>query len=232
MNLERAPSVSAAKKRGIEHRTIASAVAGALRQRILSGELPAGAQLRQDGLAEEFDVSRIPIREALFQLESEGLVRIQPHRGAVVSELSFDDIRELFDLRALLEPRVLRSSAPHLTADDYEKLSLLETEYAARRRAGDMGGCASINTTFHMGLYRHAALSRTRSFVGKLLQDSERLTRLQLFSDFTQDRSTSEHRAILDACRSGAYAEAARILKGHVECAGRTLERSLRAIGV
>ncbi|HTN98462.1 MAG TPA: GntR family transcriptional regulator, partial [Nordella sp.] len=108
--------------KGLHHRTIASAVVDALRRRILDGEFAAGAQLRQDSLAKEFGVSRIPIREALLQLDAEGLVKILPHRGAVVSELSVAEIKELFDLRALLEPRLLRLSAPHLTEKDYAEL--------------------------------------------------------------------------------------------------------------
>ena len=95
----------------IRHVTMSAAAADKLRRRILDGTLPAGFQLRQDLLAEELGISRIPIREALVQLEAEGLVRIIPHRGAVVSELSLSEIEELFELRALIEPHLLRRSA-------------------------------------------------------------------------------------------------------------------------
>jgi DNA-binding GntR family transcriptional regulator len=75
-------------RKSLTHRTISSAVGDELRRRILDGSFQSGFQLRQDALAEEFGVSRIPIREALVQLESEGLVKILPHKGAIVSELS------------------------------------------------------------------------------------------------------------------------------------------------
>jgi len=87
-------------------------VAESLRERILDGEFKAGFPLRQDALASEFGVSRIPIREALMQLEAEGLIKIHPHRGAIVSELSTEEVQELFALRALLEPRLLRIPLP------------------------------------------------------------------------------------------------------------------------
>ena len=102
--------------------TVASAAADELRRRILAGDLGEGAQLRQDMLAEEFGVSRIPIREALMQLDSEGFVRIEPHRGAVVSGLSAEGIRELVQLRAMLEPYLLSESAPKLSESDYDEM--------------------------------------------------------------------------------------------------------------
>ncbi|NNC00972.1 GntR family transcriptional regulator, partial [Corallococcus exiguus] len=119
----------------IKHRTIAAAVAEALRQRILDGDFAAGFQLRQDALADEFGVSRIPVREALMQLEAEGLVKIEPHKGAIVSELSTREIEELFELRSLLEPRLLKESAPRLTQDDYARLNGILEEYSAELRA-------------------------------------------------------------------------------------------------
>ena len=106
---------------------MALAAADELRRRITNGDYPEGFQLKQDALAEDFGMSRIPIREALVQLESEGFVRILPHRGAQVSELSPAEIRELFELRALLEPRLLRLSGPRLTAEDYRALDAKET---------------------------------------------------------------------------------------------------------
>ncbi|MCD2476343.1 GntR family transcriptional regulator, partial [Staphylococcus aureus] len=81
----------------VSRQTLTSAVSEALRNRILTGDLTGGTQLRQEALSQEFGVSRVPVREALRQLEAEGLVRIFDHRGAVVTELSLDDVRELLD---------------------------------------------------------------------------------------------------------------------------------------
>ena len=103
----------------LKYRTLSAAVSDRIRQDILAGVHPSGAQLRQDALAETYGVSRIPVREALFQLESEGLILMVPHKGAVVSEWSIDEVNDVFDLRALLEPRLLEKSAPRLTADDF-----------------------------------------------------------------------------------------------------------------
>src|SRR6266852_9187131 len=106
--------------RPIERQTVASATTRALREKILSGEIGDGEQLRQDALAAEYGVSRIPLREALRQLEAEGLVSFYPHRGAVVSTLSLAEIEELFEIRALIEPDMLRRAIPKLSEEDLD----------------------------------------------------------------------------------------------------------------
>jgi DNA-binding GntR family transcriptional regulator len=214
-------------RKGLVHKTIASAVAGELRKRILAGEVAAGTQLRQDMLAEEFEVSRIPVREALMQLEGEGLVRIHPHRGAVVAHLSLEEVAEIFELRALLEPRLLRNSAPRLTADDYAALRTLGPEYDRLRVVGDIAACAELNGAFHLGLYRHSDMKRTLAFVTKLLQDCDRHTRLQLSYDFSLDQSAIHHAQILDLCEASRFAEAGRVMRLHVETAAEAWKHSI-----
>src|ERR1044071_2584060 len=90
----------------IQRQTVASMTVAALRERILRGDFPDGEPLRQDALADELGVSRIPVREALRQLEAEGLVAFSPHRGAIVSSLSLEAIEEVFELRSTIEPEL------------------------------------------------------------------------------------------------------------------------------
>ena len=116
----------------LRYKTVAAAVADSLRQQILNGDLPAGAQLRQDALAEAFGISRIPVREALLQLEATNLVKIMPHRGAVVTGLSLQEVVDIFQLRVQLEPQLLLLSAPHLTPDDIRNLDVVSKEYGRR----------------------------------------------------------------------------------------------------
>src|SRR5579859_2538741 len=105
----------------IPRQSLTSAVADKLRDQIIRGEIPEGAQLRQDAIATQFQVSRIPVREALRQLDAEGLIAIVPNRGAIVPALSPDDVEELFAIRALLEPEILKHSTPRLTENDLEE---------------------------------------------------------------------------------------------------------------
>src|SRR3954453_19675644 len=105
----------------IQRQTIASMTVEALRERILRGDYPEGEPLRQDALADELGVSRIPVREALRQLEAEGVVTFNPHRGAVVSSLSLDEIHELFELRADIESDRLNRAVPRMAKEQLDR---------------------------------------------------------------------------------------------------------------
>jgi DNA-binding GntR family transcriptional regulator len=127
----------------LRHKTVAAAVADSLRQQILNGDLPAGAQLRQDALAEAFGISRIPVREALLQLEATNLVKIMPHRGAVVIGLWLQEVEDIFQLRAQPEPELLLLSAPHPTPDDIRSLDAVSKDYGAALESGQVLGGAT-----------------------------------------------------------------------------------------
>src|SRR5277367_5524750 len=102
------------KTNAIPRQSLAAAVVERLRDKILHGELREGEQLRQDAIAAEFQISRIPVREALSHLAAEGLITIVANRGAVVSALSPDEIMQLFETRAVLECYMLRQAIPNL----------------------------------------------------------------------------------------------------------------------
>src|ERR1700693_4166890 len=115
----------------IPRQSLTSAVADKLRDQIIRGEIGEGTQLRQDAIATQYQVSRIPVREALRQLDAEGLIAIVPNRGAVVPALSPDDIEELFAIRALLEPEVLELSIPHLLQEDFSEAEAVLRKYVS-----------------------------------------------------------------------------------------------------
>ena len=202
----------------MKNRTIAGSIGTEIRRRILDGHYPAGSQLRQDGLAAEFGASRIPVREALFQLEAEGLVRILPHRGAMVAPLSPADAAEALELRGALEPRLLALSAPRLTADDYARADALLEEYAAALRTGATARWGALNTELHLLLYGRAERPRALGLVGSLLAECDRYTRLQLSADNAElERADREHREIVRLCRNGYVSAACALLTGHID---------------
>lgn len=207
----------------IGYKTRVEVAAAELRRRILAGEYPEDFQLRQDALAADFGISRIPIREALVQLEAEGLVKLLPHRGAVVSALSTAEIAELFELRALLEPRLLLCSAPRLTAEDFRALDAILAEYSAELRANQPGRWGELNTALHALLYRQAEQPRTQGIVAALLQNTDRYTRMQLRFTGGRARAEREHAKIVAMCRTGKVRDAARLLARHIESAGAAL---------
>jgi DNA-binding GntR family transcriptional regulator len=201
----------------LKHRTLSSAISDQLRKAILDRTYPSGAQLRQDALAATYGVSRIPVREALFQLEAEGLVVIVPHKGAVVSGLSIEEVNDVFDLRALLEPRLLAASGPKLAAEDFAHIDRIQAAFVTAVAARDVVKWGELNAAFHMALYAQANLPRTLSVVQGLLQTSDRYTRVQLSTPTAMARAEREHRALADHLRKGEFHEACALLARHVE---------------
>lgn len=211
----------------LKHRTLSAAIVDQLRQSILDGTHPAGVQLRQDALAEAYGVSRIPVREALFQLEAEGLVRIAPHKGAIVSELSLDEINDVFDLRRILEPRLLAQSAPQFGAEDFALLDGIQERFEQAIATRNVGEWGVLNAQFHLALYAQAKLPRTLSIVTSLLQTSDRYTRVQLSNTTAMGIAEKEHAQLIELCRAGAFDEACQLLVRHIEAVRKDLLRVL-----
>jgi DNA-binding GntR family transcriptional regulator len=204
--------------KSLKHKTMSEAAAEEIRKRILGGVYPPGMRLRQDFLAAEFEMSRIPIREALVFLENEGILTIQAHRGAVVVELSIDEIEELFNIRILLEPFLFRRSVPSLTAQDFAKLERNLAKYSESMDRIDVNAWNDLNTEFHMTLYTHARSPRVTATVNNLLAECDRHTRIQL-SNITADRNRAvdEHRHLLQLCREGKFDEGAELMENHID---------------
>ncbi|MEP4558982.1 GntR family transcriptional regulator [Cobetia sp. D5] len=199
-------------------KTRAQLVADDLRSRILSGEFKGGTQLRQDALASDYSVSRIPVREALLTLEAEGLVEFHAHRGAFTTELSIAKIRELFDLRILLETYVLRHSIDHLTAQDLDKAEAILNKYdEALDARGEIDNWSEYNFAFHQTLYAPANLPETMALISHLNTKSDRYIRMQLLYTQEIEKAEREHHALLEFARHGKIEEACHLLEVHIK---------------
>lgn len=208
-------------------RTLTDAAVEALRTRILAGEWVAGAPLRQEALASELGVSRIPLREALRQLEAEGLVALQPHRGAVVSPLPVEEAAELFELRALIESDLSRRAVPRLTAGDDAAMRAHALAFERAVTSGNVSAWGEANRRFHFALYAAADRPRTLETVARLHAQSDRFLRLQLTLTRGTSRAVREHRAIAVAARARDTARVTRLVGDHILTAGRALAESL-----
>lgn len=222
------PNASATVRRPLERPTLANMTLVAIRERILSGSHPEGEPLRQDAIADELGVSRIPVREALRQLEAEGLVSFHPHRGAVVSSLSLDEIEEVFSLRAVVESGLLRASIPVLTDEDLARAKEVLVRYDHALRAHDVVAYGELNWQFHSTLYAPAERPITMGIVQRLHQQADRYLRMQLALTHGENRASQEHLAILHAARAHDVNEATVLLRKHILGAGRLLVRFLR----
>ncbi len=211
----------------IKHRTLSSAIVERLRQEILNGTHASGAQLRQDALAGTYGVSRIPVREALFQLEAEGLVQIVPHKGAIVTTLSPEEVNDVFDLRALLEPRLFRHSIRALTEENFVLLDEIQLKFSTAIRAKDLLAWGKLNAELHTALYARAQLPQTSSIVSGLLQKSDRYTRVQLSSPAAMKRAEREHAELIALCKKRKVDAACKLLSQHIETVRADLLRLL-----
>jgi DNA-binding GntR family transcriptional regulator len=207
----------------IARRTLTEAAADALRARILDGAWPAGAPLRQEALAAELGVSRIPLREALQRLEAEGLVELLPHRGAVVAALPIDEVTELFELRALLEGDLVRRAVPRLTPADDRAIRQAAGAFASAVRSGSLAAWGEANRRFHFAMYQRAGRPCTCDIVARLHTQCDRFLRLQLTLTQGTRRAISEHRAIAAAAAARDVPLTVRLVREHILGAGRAL---------
>jgi DNA-binding GntR family transcriptional regulator len=174
-------------------------------------------------------VSRIPVREALRQLEAEGLVSFHPHRGAVVSSLSLAEIEEVFSLRANIETGLLRAAVPLLGEEHLGQAHEVLRRYDRALRAKNVVAYGELNWQFHSTLYAPADRPVTMGIVQRLHRQADRYLRMQLVLTHSEHRSREEHHAILDAAGDGDAKSAVALLRDHIMSAGRVLVRFLRA---
>jgi DNA-binding GntR family transcriptional regulator len=191
-------------------------VAEQLRNRIYAHELAQGAWVDEQSLADEFGISRTPLREALKVLAAEGLVVLKPRRGCYVAELSERDLDEIFPVLALLEGRVAEEATRRLTSADFLRLKTIHADLEQHAAANDTNAFFEANQAFHGALQELAGnrwlsqvIDDTRKFLKLTRRDSLRLHgRLK--------QSLAEHRKILSAIESKDAENAAALMHTHI----------------
>ncbi len=214
-------------RRSAKPQTLTQHVANELREMILSGEVEVGSKLHQDTLASMLHVSRIPVREALRQLEAEGIVTFFPHRGAIVSDLSLDEIGEVFDARALIESDLLRRAIPNMTAAVFERADEVLAAFDDALANEDVRVWGQMNWKFHSTLYAPANRPLTMGIVQNLNFNVDRYLRLHLRLPEATHRARTDHRRILELCRRKKSDEACGYLGKHILDAGDQLRKFL-----
>lgn len=188
-------------------------IAEALRQAIIEGKLLPGQTLRQENLASHFAVSRIPVREALRQLESEGWVVFERNRGARVSSLSAAEVREIYEIRASLEVTALSMASAHHTPQTLAKAAEILRQ---SRLNHEHASFVTTNRDFHLALYGPAARPRLLAMVDSLHAQGERYLRLKLDIPTYKRQSDDEHEQILRALQREDIDAAMSLLRAHL----------------
>jgi DNA-binding GntR family transcriptional regulator len=222
------------------HRALVDQLAADLQSRVLSGDLPSGTRLRQESLAEEFGVSRTPVREALRKLQASGLVELRPNRGAFVRGLSPSEIRDAYEVRAELEGLAAELAALHVT---HEQIDLLHDAQSQFRIALDRTVDAReqglepseeeilrwgrTNDTFHQEIQQAAGNHVLQSVLGHLHRSIPRdLSRLVLRESTTLlEENVDEHEGILGAIERRDPVAARDLMAKHVRRAGLLVTR-------
>lgn len=197
-------------------RSMSQDVTAGLRREILAGDLKPGERIGQDAIARRHGVSRVPVREALRLLEAEGLVTQTPHAGARVAPFDVDAIPELYELRELLEPMMLRHSVEHISPAQLDELSAIMTRVAAAK--DDVGEWLLQDRMFHLASFQAAQMPTAMGMVERLYNLTQPFRR-QYFGSVTShelDMSQAEHEMILDAIRMKDGERAAALQRLHV----------------
>lgn len=208
--------------------SLGAQVARVLRQRIVRGELAPGARLTEEALAEEFAVSRGPVRDALTQLSFEKLVEVQRPRGVYIVGLTSDDVDQLYSLRGALEQLALSRA---MRVDDEERWRPMADAVQRMAQAADAADHAAFVTAdldFHSQIYALADHPRLQGAWNQYLPTFAALLEVTINHDEDLHESADDHVTLLDVMRTGSPDAAAAVLSAHLDGAR---ERMLHEVG-
>jgi DNA-binding GntR family transcriptional regulator len=196
--------------------TLANEIARHLREAIIKGELAPGERVNEAKLTRELSLSRSPVREAIRILEAEGLLTIEPHRGAHIRPVSDQDLEEIFDVRLMIESHGLRRDPHRLTLDVIAPLRTAVDEARAALAAEAFEPWHQASLRFHDGLVALAA-NRHLTRLHEELKISLRRYQISLPGPPGQpERWQAEHEAILAALEPGKVERAADLVAAHI----------------
>jgi len=190
-------------------------VTSGIRDLILNGEMRPGERIGQEALAQRFGTSRLPVRDALRQLESEGLVILTPNSSARVAKLELDECTEIYKIRELIEPLALAEAIPRMTDED---IAILEraTEEISQTRDSDV--FLKLDREFHLSSYRAAGMPQLQALVERYWNTTQHYRRAYTKMIWQQGSwiINSEHRLLMEAIKRRDAVDAGNILKMHV----------------
>jgi DNA-binding GntR family transcriptional regulator len=217
----------------IKAETLVDVIGDRLRADILRGAIRPGERIVVAEIERRFQVSHIPIREALRRLEAEGLVESRPRRGTVATGLALDELADLYELRRLLEGELAARATAKRTPAQLDQLLAAHAELELAETAPDpeAAGFWTVHREFHWAILAPAATPWVRRVLDQLWQGAERYVRLQLSAHFARvEESVAQHRGLAEACRRGDPAEVRRLLCEHLSSSEDSLREGYLAM--
>jgi DNA-binding GntR family transcriptional regulator len=207
--------------------TLSEQIFTLVRDRIISGQIPSDTPIRQDALAAELGVSKIPLREALARLEQESLLVSHANRGFFVRPLSAEEAEEVYALRLKLEPDAVGEASRVATDEDKAsaKRALAALDKAMTSNKDQVGG---LNRAFHMALIQPLAGPLTIQIIERLNIMSERYVRKHLEPVGREDRAHKEHHAMLELWSQGKAKAVAAMMHDHIASTLEDLRREFK----
>jgi len=206
----------------VRRETLETQVYEALRKAIIEGHLARAERLVQDDLATQFGTSRIPVRDALKRLETEGLVALDERGSYVVSYFGSEDVEEIYGLRLLLEPYAAGKALDCMMASDLEELENIAQEMKEAAALKDIERYVQLNQTFHLSLYELSRQRRLVRMIQSLWSGLMPLTPMAVPGQL--ERSTGEHEAILRALQERQRDTLEALMRDHIRHAAMALQ--------
>jgi DNA-binding GntR family transcriptional regulator len=211
----------------VRRETLGGQVYHLLRDRILRGEIAGGSRLIQGPLSEEIGTSRIPVRDALKRLESDGLVTCDETGRYSVVQFSIEDAEEVYAIRRRLEPFAVERAAMAMTLEAMSEIKSLFNDLSKAARRRQLEKYIEINTRFHMAIYEASGMVRLVRIIRGLYSGVPSLTPIVLEGRMV--RSQEEHAEVVDRLAARDGTGAARAMDRHIENALAELRKSKRA---
>lgn len=198
------------------YKTAQEMVLNYLRQAIPSGVLRPGQRIQQDELATKLGVSRMPVREALRQLEAEGLVTFYPHHGVVVNDVSVEDVEDIYEIRIALESAAARLGTQNITPEDIQYLSKTLVNMEGLSDSFSPSDWLALNGIFHGTIYKASNRPRLQKLISSTNLTITPYIRAYIMMPNYLGRSNEEHRRIFQAVESRDGAKAEELTKTHL----------------
>ncbi len=210
------------------YQPLREAVCETLRDAIRKGILEPGERLMEVQLADELGISRTPVREAIRKLEQEGYVIMMPRRGTYVSDISTNDVKEIFEIRSALESLAVGLAARRIEPDELETLQNLLIEIEGYIKKNDIEKIVETDIKFHGLLYQVSRNERLVNIINNLKEQLARFRTLSMSYPGRLQETLEEHSEMVEAIANGDVSAARDAAEHHMECAEKTLLKAMR----